>query len=178
MFLYIGAFLRHDMPDYVYKVCKLLDNELEREVEAFKYMRLSQSSVENDTELIKLSAILCHNAGDIDQGLSYWENDSNKYKEYYNKYYKLSHERYERYNGEFSIAKTLYSEIISSEGHRNYPLREAKCLRKNFELNLPFAPWLESWGRLIATHYSLTDDDRIQVVKQLIRGCDSTSKGW
>ena len=43
---------------------------------------------------------------------------------------------------------------------------------------LPLSPWLEHWGRLVAVHPSLSHDERIQVARQLIRGCDSTSRGW
>jgi hypothetical protein len=95
-----------------------------------------------------------------------------------NKYSNLAHERFERYNGAYGIAKKLYSTILAAEGHRNYPLREAKCLRNHFDLLLPINPWLENWGRLVATHPLLSHDDRVTIVRQLLRGCDSSSKTW
>lgn len=90
----------------------------------------------------------------------------------------MAHESYQRYDGLFGQAKRIYSQLLSAEGHRNYPLREAKCLRKHFELQLPLSPWLENWGRAIGTHPKLTYSDRVAIIKQLLRGCDSDSKAW
>lgn len=94
------------------------------------------------------------------------------------KFAKLAHERYDRFSGEFGRAKMVYKELLSAEGHRNYPLREAKCLRSSMDLALPLGPWLERWGSLVARHPALSEEDLIVVIKQLIRGCDSQSKGW
>lgn len=51
----------------------LMTKELEREAAAFKYVRSLKASVASDTALLKLSAILTHNVGDVDQGLNYWQ---------------------------------------------------------------------------------------------------------
>ena len=80
--------------------------------------------------------------------------------------------------GLFGKAKLLYSKLVSAEGHRNYPLREAKCLRSHPDLLLPLAPWLENWGRQVGSHLALSEQDRVLVVKQLLRGCDSHSRAW
>ena len=53
------------------------------------------------------------------------------------KYGKLAHSNFERYNGEYLRAKSVYKDLLSAEGHRNYPLREAKCLRIHPDLMLP-----------------------------------------
>lgn len=84
----------------------------------------------------------------------------------------------DRFSGEFLRAKRIYHELISAEGHRHYPLREARCLRSTPDLMLPIGPWLENWGRIIGTHPELTHEDRVQVAKQLLRGCDSSSRAW
>ena len=91
---------------------------------------------------------------------------------------RLAHEREERFGGEYAKAKAIYKELISAEGHRNYPLREPKCLRMTVDLQLPLSPWLEHWGRLVAVHPALSHEEKIQVARQLLRGCDSTSRGW
>ena len=75
-------------------------------------------------------------------------------------------------------AKTIYKDLLSTEGHRNYPLREAKSLRSTPDLMLPIGPWLESWGRQIAKHPALSDDDIVTITRQLVRGCDTKSKSW
>jgi hypothetical protein len=55
------------------EVESLMTKELEREAAAFKYVRSLKPSVATDTALLKLSAILTHNVGDVDQGLNYWQ---------------------------------------------------------------------------------------------------------
>lgn len=153
-------------------------SELEREARAFKLLRLTKSSAPSDTLLLKVAAVVTHNVGDVDQGLSYWEGVKEKYPEQFHKFSRLAHERGERFGGEFLIAKALYKELLSAEGHRNYPLREARCLRRSPDFMLPLGPWYERWGRLIATHPGLSEDERVQVARQLLRGCDSSSKAW
>lgn len=175
----------------------LIHKELAREAVAFKYIReesLLDPSIEKTTKLLQLSAILTHNVGDVDQGLSYWitspnyTNDIKKYKlstdivnkmmQAQTKYSKLAHDDISRFHGEFHRAKAIYKELLSAEGHRNYPLREAKCLRNSMDLALPLGPWLSSWGRLVASHPMINEEDLLIILKQLIRGCNSQSKGW
>ena len=156
----------------------MIYSELEREARAFKLLRLTKSSIQSDTLLLKVAAIVTHNVGDVDQGLSYWEDVKEKFPEKFSRFSRLAHERSERFGGEFLIAKTLYKELLSAEGHRNYPLREPKCLRRSPEFMLPLGPWYERWGRIIATHPGLSEDERMQIARQLLRGCDSSSKAW
>jgi len=202
----MGAFLRTGDSMRAQEACELVASELAREAKAFRYLRSLPSSPGVDTVLLKLAAVMTHNVGDVDQGLSYWldsdhsnnnNNDNNNNRnsdrdvdvsavmslppatrEMYLRFSRLAHERYERFGGEFGRAKLLYKQLLSAEGHRNYPLREARCLRITPDLMLPLAPWLESWGRAVATHPSLSVEDRTAVVRQLLRGCDDTSKAW
>ena len=92
---------------------------------------------------------------------------------------KLAHEGGHRFGGEFIKAKLLYHELLSAEGHRNYPLREAKVLRSSLDLALPFNPFLFDWGVLVAAHPKLSrKEDLASVVTQLLRGCGSKNKAW
>ena len=119
----------------------LIQHELEREAAAFRKVRLARSGIATDTLLLKLAAVLTHNVGDVDQGLSYWDLDANgqspKFEAHRIKFARLAHERSERFGGEYAIAKAVYKELLSAEGHRNYPLREPKCLRMTPDLMLP-----------------------------------------
>lgn len=173
-----GAFLRKGNKQLANEAEELINKELQREAEAFKYMRSTKPGAISDTVLLKLAAILTHNVGDVDQGYSYWDNEGKGFEEQYQRYSRLAHERNDRYGGEFARAKLVYKELLSAEGHRNYPLREAKSLRSTGDLLLPIGPWLESWGRTIAIHPALSTEDRISIIRQLIRGCDSTSRAW
>ena len=37
-------------------------------------------------------------------------------------------------------------------------------------------PWFESWGRMVAVHPALSNEDRILITKQLLKACDSNSR--
>ena len=63
-----------------------------------------------DTALLKLAAILTHNVGDVDQGLSYWKEDA--FPEKRALFARLAHERSERFGGEFAKAKLIYKELL------------------------------------------------------------------
>ena len=70
----LGAFLRLGKVELAREAEALIVDELEREAAAFRYLRtVPRSTLLTDTTLLKLSAIMCHNVGDLDQGLSYWE---------------------------------------------------------------------------------------------------------
>lgn len=159
-----GGFLRvHDYTTAQY-IQTIIHNELLRESQIFKYYTQCKSSIENDTILLKISAIITHNVGDIDQGLSYWdESISKKYSTQFELFGRLAHDRSDRFDGQFIKAKAIYKELLSAEGHRNYPLREPKCLRRSPEFMLPLGPWYERWGRLIAMHPGLSEEERYQV---------------
>lgn len=153
-------------------------SELNREAKAFRLQRMTKPNTQSDTMLLKIAAIVTHNVGDVDQGLSYWDDTKEKYRQEFAKFSRLAHERGERFGGEFLIAKALYKDLLSAEGHRNYPLRESKCLRRSPDFMLPLGPWYERWGRLVATHPGLSEDERTHITRQLLRGCDSSSKAW
>jgi hypothetical protein len=63
-----------------------------------------------DTALLKLAAILTHNVGDVDQGLSYWKEGD--FPEQRALFARLAHERNERFGGEFARAKHIYKELL------------------------------------------------------------------
>lgn len=180
-----GAFLRIGHTTAAAEAESLIVAELEREAAMFSHLRTAEPNAQNDLQLLKAAAILTHNVGDVDQGLGYWYDEedaktpvpavliANKQR-----FSRLAHERYDRFGGEFGKAKLIYKELLAAEGHRNYPLREPKCLRRAPELMLPLSPFLEGWGRSVASHPGLGYEEKLQVLRQLLRGCDSTSKAW
>ena len=165
-----GAFLRLGLSDLAAEATTLLSRELEETAQVFHQLR--QRCVPNAThptaaatnggdgedatecakQLLQLSAIMTHNAGDIDQGLTSWaphykgtipaphwgvKGDQRRHALLGNVFRRLAHEQPERYGGAFCQAKDLYKDLLSNEGHRNYPLREARCLRRSQDLQLP-----------------------------------------
>jgi hypothetical protein len=87
------------------------------------------------------------------------------------KFGELARERFERYGGAFGRAAALYRELLASEGHRNYPLRKPRGLRRSADLLLPIAPFLDAFGERIATSAELGTADRAEIVAALIEGC-------
>ena len=131
-----GTFLKNGDSHLAAEAEHLIATELSREAAAFRQCRLSKPSLENDRKLLRLAAILTHNVGDVDQGYSYWNSELQTSPEFA-RYGKLAHTAFDRFDGEFMYAKTVYKDLLSTEGHRNYPLREAKCLRVSPDLMLP-----------------------------------------
>lgn len=120
--------------------------------------------------LLRLAWIITHNIGDLNQGINYWPESSSALDADRAAFGQLAQGNGARAGGIFLAAKRLYH-LVEAEGHRNYPLREARALRPHPELLLPLGPCLETWGRRVAEHPGLGRDGRDQVVHALLEGC-------
>jgi hypothetical protein len=118
---------------------------------------------------LRAAAVLTHNAGDCDQALSYARPGAGA--DARARWARLAHEGPARHGGAYLRAAAIYKSTLASEGHRNYPLRQAKALRRERALWLPIAPFLDEWGALVATHPALRAVERAQVAECLIDGC-------
>lgn len=121
-----------------------------------------------------LAAVLTHNVGDVGQGLGYWPADE-RLEADRARWQKLAQEGPERHGGAFIAAASLYKCGLSAEGHRHYPLRDLRCLRRHPDLLLPIAPLLEDWGATLATHPALEEAERLEVLAGLITGCSKVA---
>ena len=129
------------------------------------------------TYALRLAAILTHNAGDIDQGLSGWPEKA-ELSGTRAKFARLAH-REDSDAGDlpapvvtaFTQAARLYKAVMAAEGHRNYPLRAVKELRASADFLLPISPFLDGWGRLLARHQGLGIHGCAAVAEALITGC-------
>lgn len=140
-----------------------IDAELARQARLFR-----QLDAEGPLEaVLAAAAILTHNAGDCDQGLSY----ATRQDPAQARWRRLAHEEPGRLDGAFARAAAIYRATLAAEGHRHYPLRGPRCLRRDPRLLLPFAPFLEAWGALIATTVLLREDERLEVAAALLDGC-------
>jgi len=145
-----------------------VEEEIWREARLFAGLRLSAGA---ETVCQGLAAILTHNAGDLDQAISYWPNHA-ALQPYRLRFARLAHDNATAFDGIFQHAARIYKATLAPEGHRNYPLRAVKALRANPELLLPISPFLDRWGGVIASHPALTETDRLEVVSALLEGCD------
>jgi hypothetical protein len=55
---------------------------------------------------------------------------------------------------------------MSAEGHRHYPLRAVKALRRSAATLLPLCPFLDDWGGRVAQL-----EERHEVLAALVSGC-------
>jgi hypothetical protein len=143
-----------------------IDRELRREAAAFVSL---ERHLGGERDLLLLAATLTHNVGDVDQGLSARKGQafSAASRE---RFGRLAHERPERYGGVFARAARLYRELMASEGHRHYPLRDVRPLRSHPDLLLPIGPFLDEWGERLATFEPWTAEDRGAAVAALVGG--------
>jgi hypothetical protein len=144
-----------------------IDAELAREACAFDEVARGKG---RETTLAALAAILTHNAGDVMQVLG------SKHARHLPpavrlRFSDLARERFGRYGGAFGRAAAVYRAVMAPEGHRNYPLRELKELRRSAELLLPIAPFLDEWGERLALWPGFDLAERATIVGGLVNGC-------
>ncbi len=143
-----------------------MEAELEREARAFL-----DAARAKDGELaaLLLAAALTHNAGDVGQSLG-GKHAAVVPEALRKDLLDLARERHDRHAGAYALAAELYRRILAPEGHRNYPLRETKCLRKHPSLLYPVPPLVDDWGAMVATTPWLDTAERAAVVAALVDG--------
>jgi hypothetical protein len=163
-----GRFLEISDAEYAEKTAEAIHAELEREAESF---RIASKRQGREIEALRIAASVTHNLGDLDQGISFWEGSAALYAASKVRFHRLAHENKTPYGGIFQVAAKVYSSLLASEGHRHYPLRPVKALRKSADLLLPLGPFLDDWGATVGQHAALAKEDRVEVLDALIKGC-------
>lgn len=163
----LGHFLKRGDGEYAEKAEAALDAELWREAEELQ-CALGRRGAELD--LLRMSASLTHNVGDLDQGISFWPTLPT-HAAVRARFGRLAHENTTPYDGAFAQAARIYKRAMSTEGHRNYPLRGVKALRRSADLLLPLGPFFDDWGAMVATHPALDWPERAETLAALIHGC-------
>ena len=110
-----------------------------------------------ELDLLRLSMILAHNRGDLTQGMGFWRHT------------RLTTPVMEHLSerGRFSFAVRVYQQTgLSAEGHRHYPLRPVKALRRSPATLLPLGPFLDDWGSVVAQL-----EESHEVLAALVGGC-------
>jgi len=163
----LGRLLTVGDAEYAERASAAIDAELRREAAAFLHLAAQPG---REIETMRLVMSITHNLGDLDQGLSFWDPHASN-AAWRSRFSRLAHENTRPYGGAFQLIARLYKDNLASEGHRHYPLRSVRPLRRSAELLLPLGPCLDEWGALVATHPLLSADDRMEVLDALIRGC-------
>ncbi len=131
-----------------------IEAEIDREQAVF-----DECAAERDAELdlLRLSMTLAHNRGDLTQGMGFWKRTgpTAPVMEHLSR------------RGRFSRAVRIYEFTgLSAEGHRHYPLRAVKVLRRSPATLLPLCPFLDEWGGVVAQL-----EESHEVLAALVGGC-------
>ncbi|MFN0105851.1 MAG: hypothetical protein ACKV2U_27660 [Bryobacteraceae bacterium] len=133
--------------------------ELIREAHAFADVCLTPG---RELDTMRMAMSVTHNLGDLNQGISFWSGPSRKSE---------GALQFERFGGIFHWPGDLYKELLASEGHRHYPLRAIKPLRRAAELMLPLGPFLDDYGARLATTSKLDAAEKAEALEAIVRGC-------
>jgi hypothetical protein len=131
-----------------------IETEIDREQAVF-----DEVAAERDAELdlLRLAMTLAHNRGDLTQGMGFWKKTP------------LTTPLMEHFaeRGRFALAVRIYQHTgLSTEGHRHYPLRTVKALRRSSNTLLPLSPFLDEWGTVVAQM-----EESAEVLAALVTGC-------
>lgn len=163
----LGRFLQLGDEEYAALAHQAIHAELLREARAFVDVCLTPGR-ELDTMRVAMSVI--HNLGDVNQGISFWKGPA-KHSQSARQFERLAQENVAGYGGIFQFPGDLYKELLASEGHRHYPLRAVKPLRRAAELLLPLGPFLDDYGARLAATPLLNTAEKAEVLEALVRGC-------
>jgi hypothetical protein len=135
--------------------------EAEREDRAY-------AAVTEPIEVLKASALVAHNFGDLDRVADQWElkpGDS-----LYQALYDAAKPGSPLFGGRLGRAGVLHQKHMGADNHRHYPLRAARGLRKSADLLLPVGPFFDGWGRRVGRHPALSLEEVAEAVRCLLDG--------
>ena len=131
-----------------------IETEIDREQAVFDEAAAEPGA---ELDLLRLAMTLAHNRGDLKQGMSFWKKTAATAP--------LMAHLSER--GRFEAAVRIYQQTgLASEGHRHYPLRPVKALRRSAATLLPLSPFLDDWGSRVAQL-----EESHEVLSALVMGC-------
>ncbi len=144
-----------------------VEAEVVREARAFDILARTPG---RERDLLVLAASITHNVGDIDQGFSAKEGKRVGIEQKL-RFGRLAQERFERYGRAYGKASALYRELLAPEGHRHYPMREIRPLRRDPALLLPIGPFFDDWGYRLSRYPGFTPAERAEVFGGIVGAC-------
>jgi len=131
-----------------------IEAEIDREQAVFDAVAHEPNA---ELDLLRLSMTLAHNRGDLTQGMNFWKRTP----------LTAPVQEHLSTRGRFALAVRIYQHTgLSAEGHRHYPLRPVKALRRSPATLLPLCPFLDEWGAAVAEL-----EERHEVLEALVAGC-------
>ncbi len=131
-----------------------IEAEIDREQSVFDQ---TAREPEAELDLLRLAMTLAHNRGDLKQGMSFWKKTL----------LTVPLMAHLSTRGRFEAAVRIYQQTgLAAEGHRHYPLRPVKALRRSAATLLPLSPFLDEWGSRVVQL-----DESPEVLSALVVGC-------
>jgi hypothetical protein len=131
-----------------------IEAEIDREQAVFQAVCAEPGS---ELDLLRLAMTMAHNRGDLTQGMGFWKRTAGT----------VPVMEHLSARGRFALAVHIYQHTgLSAEGHRHYPLRAVKALRRSPATLLPLCPFLDEWGGVAA---QLAESH--EVLEALVTGC-------
>lgn len=161
----LGRSIHLGRPDLADRVRSHIEAELGREARGLSAL-LAQP---DELGVLRMAAVMTHNAGDIDQSISFWPLSPAHTKAALD-FRRLAHENVTPWNGAFALAARIYKDTLAPEGHRNYPLRPVKALRRSKDFLIEMAPFLDDWGERLARDPRLDGADLSEILEALVMG--------
>jgi hypothetical protein len=113
---------------------------------------------EAELDLLRLSMTLAHNRGDLTQGMGFWKRTP---------LVGAGDGASLRAGTASPLAVRVYQQTgLAADGHRHYPLRPVKALRRSPATLLPLCPFLDEWGGVVAQL-----EESHEVLAALVVGC-------
>ena len=131
-----------------------IEAEIDREEAVFEAVC---SERDGELDVLRLSMTLAHNRGDLTQGMGFWKRNA------------VTAPVMDRLSerGRFARAVRIYQHTgLSADGHRHYPLRAVKPLRRSAATLLPLCPFLDEWGGIVGRM-----EESHEVLAALVTGC-------
>ena len=150
----LGYLLERGATESAGEALAAIECEIDREQAVFDAVCAER---DGELDLLRLSMTLAHNRGDLTQGMGFWKRTAATAPVM---------EHLSR-RGRFAPAVFIYQHTgLSAEGHRHYPLRAVKALRRSPATLLPLCPFLDEWGGIVARL-----EEGHEVLEALVLGC-------
>ena len=131
-----------------------IESEIAREQAIFDAVAAEPGA---ELDLLRLAMTLAHNRGDLTQGMGFWRRTART----------APVMEHLSQRGRFALAVRIYQHTgLSAEGHRHYPLRPVKALRRSPATLLPLCPFLDDWGAVVVQL-----EENHEVLAALVTGC-------
>ena len=150
----LGRFLELGVTDAADAALAAIEHEIDREQAVLDAVADDPGA---EVDLLMIAMSMAHNRGDLTQGMSFWRKAPaiQQVREHLT------------VRGKFAKAVKLYQDTgVSAEGHRHYPLRPVKALRRSADTLLPLPPFLDDWGTRVVRLKEASE-----VLEALVVGC-------